>query len=61
MCDYTTIDERNLKAHRRAHSNLKSYMCPCCLQLFKYHTQYKHHTDKPCKDDFIPRSESPEF
>ena len=61
MCDYTTIDERNLKAHRRVHSNLKLYMCPLCLKLFKYHTQYKCHTDKPCKDELIPRSESPEF
>ena len=61
MCDYTTIDERNLKAHRRVHSNLKLYMCLHCLKLFKYHTQYKHHTDKPCKDKLIPRSKSPEF
>ena len=41
MCEYTTLDEQNLKAHRRKHINLKPYMCLKCLQLFKYHTQWK--------------------
>ena len=39
MCDYTTLDERYLKSHRRVHSVLKPYMCQDCLMLFKYHTQ----------------------
>ena len=61
MWDYSTIDERNLKAHRRVHSNLKPYMCPLCLKLFKYHMQYKWHTEKPCKDALILQSKSPEY
>ena len=51
QCDYQTIDERNLKAHRRCHSNLMPYMCMKCLKLFCYHTQWKHHTSKQCPED----------
>ena len=39
LCDYENHDERNLKAHMRCHSNLKLYMCPTCLKLFRYHIQ----------------------
>ena len=46
LCDYQSQDERNLKAHRRKHSNLKRYMCHTCTHLFKYHTQLKRHL--PC-------------
>ena len=47
ICAYENCDERNLKAHMRCHSNLKPYMCPSCLKLFRYHVQLAHHL--PCK------------
>ena len=56
-CEYTTNDERNLKAHQCHHSNLMPYMCSNCLALFRYHTQWKRHTDKPCpKEDKLEQS-----
>ena len=48
-CMYTNSDERNLKSHMRVHSALKRYLCPTCLQLFKYDTQLRRHL--PCKSN----------
>ena len=48
QCEYSSTDERNLKAHQRTHSNLMPYMCSKCLSLFKFHTQWKRLTSKPC-------------
>ena len=47
LCDYTTKDERNLKAHQRVHSNLLPYICDNCLHLFRYNEQLKCHEAKP--------------
>ena len=69
LCEYTSFDERNLKAHMRKHSKLKPYICNICLKLFKYHTQWKRHF--PCKgksknEDIglkpkLKRSKSPDY
>ena len=50
LCDYETTDVQNLKAHQRVHSNLKHYICTYCLELFRYHMQWKHHINKPCPE-----------
>ena len=65
-CKYVSKDERNLKAHQRLHSNLKSYICKNCLQLFKYNEQLKRHQARPkdCeryKELKSQWSESPEY
>ena len=47
LCDYSTKDECNLKAHQRVHSNLLPYICNVCLHLFKYNEPLKHRRAKP--------------
>ena len=46
LCNYTSPDQRNLKAHMRVHSKLKRYLCLHCSQLFRYDTQLRRHLKK---------------
>ena len=68
LCDYTSKDQRNLKAHQRVHSNLLPYICDACLHLFKYNEQLKRHRAKPkecvefkCLATARKQSKSPEY
>ena len=53
QCEYSSPDQRNLKAHMCVHSDLKPYLCTKCLQLFKYHIQLVRHqsnSESSCYD-----------
>ena len=49
-CTYSTDDRRNLRAHKRKHVKVGSFICVPCVKNFKYFMQLKRHRLTPeCK------------
>ena len=47
VCDYSTDDRRNLRAHRKKHLKVGSHKCIPCNKNFHYYMQLKRHRAKP--------------
>ena len=46
QCDYETNNPRQLRDHKRSHSDELRYKCKYCEERFKYTSGRKRHTDK---------------
>ena len=43
QCTYENPDPRNMHAHKRKHSDVKSFFCKVCGQSFTWVEQNRHH------------------